>query len=148
MQTWLQTVASTDANKPFIRERHKIMDGAAEIVTTKTSGGNWQLRYRVSGEGKYVRKSLGTSHLPSAILEGRRQVALIMANEQAGKKIFGLKLYELKDKYLEYREGHVQDGYITKGRLGTIRSHLNHFLKFFNNSKIKLSELSRRSAFD
>lgn len=129
-------MARIDDNKPWLLDRHPIMDGRAEVFTTKESGGNWQFRYRVSGEGKYIRKSLRTTHLPTAIDKATREVISIMANEHAGKKIFGLKLYELKDKYLEYRESHVQVGYITKGRLGTIRSHLNHFLKFFGIARL------------
>ena len=79
--------------------------------------------------------------------EPKKNILQIYANISSGKKIFGLKLYELVDAYIEYREKHVQADTITAGRLETIKSQLKHFLDY-KGFKTKLSELDRKSAFD
>lgn len=146
MQTVLQTMGTTENNNSsrWTSDHHEILGGKATILKTQTSNGVWQFRAYISGEGKYVRQSLRTRDLETAKIKAEEKVFEIYGNINAGKKIFGLKLYELIDKYLEYRETHVERGVITAGRLVTIKSQLKHFADF-KDPKIKLSELERNS---
>ena len=58
-----------------------------------------------------------------------------------------MKLSELVDGYIEYRDKHVRSGVITAGRLVTIKSQLKNFLEY-KGKNTKLPELERKSAFD
>lgn len=141
-------MGSTDNNKSDWTTNHTdIFGGKAQILQTKASGGNWQFRCYISEENKYVRKSLRTKDFETAVQRAEKEYLQIYADVSSGKKIFGMKLYELVDAYLEYREEDVQLGTITKGRLGTMKSQLKHF-QDWKGAKIKLAELDRKSAYD
>ena len=51
----------------FLTDKHPIYGGKAEIVRTQQSGGYWHFRMWISEEGKYVRKTLKTKHLDTAV---------------------------------------------------------------------------------
>ena len=72
----------------FLLKQHNIFDGKAEVVRTKTSGGIWHFRMWVTEEKKYVRKTLKTKNLDSAIAKAEDEYHLIKANLQQGKTIF------------------------------------------------------------
>lgn len=136
-----------DNSSDWTYDHHPIFEGEAVIYRTKTSGGNWQFRCRIGDEGKYVRKSLRTKDFETAKLRAKEEVLDIHGNKRAGKKIFGLKIYELVEKFIEFKQIEVDERIITSGRLNTIRAHLKHF-ESFKDAKTKLSELERKSAED
>jgi len=134
-------------NKGWTRNHHPIFGDKAEILQTTTGGDVWQFRCFISEEKKYVRKSLRTKDLDTALIRGEKLFLELYSDLQAGKKLFGLKLYELFDTFIEYKFRHIESGVITSGRLTTIKSQLKHFLEY-KGFKTKISELDRRSAFE
>ena len=127
---------------------HDILGGKGVIFKVKQSGDVWQFRMWVGEERKYVRKSLKTKDLPTALERGEKQALEILGNVKAGKKIFGLTLGELKDLYLDWRATHVgtEDGQITQGRFVTIKSQMKNLLRFMDED-MKLEEISEMSSF-
>lgn len=135
-------------NKKYWANSHyDIFGGKATILQTKASGGFWQFRCFISSENKYVRKSLKTKDKETAIERAEREYLDIHSSIKSGKKLFGMRLSELVSEYIEYREKHVGSGVITEGRLGTIKSQLNHFLQY-KGKNTKISELERKSIFE
>ncbi len=102
----------------------------------------WHFRMWLAGEGKYARKSLRTRSQTTAIERGKHAYLEITANTIAGKKYFSLSAKEGLDKYIEQRTRDAAAGSITKGRLGTVKTHLGHWLEFIG-ADTKLKELDR-----
>jgi integrase len=102
----------------------------------------WHFRMWLEGEGKYARISLKTRNRDAAIDKGKTLFHQIKANQAAGKTYFSLTAEEGVTMYLEQRQKDVDAGLIVKGRLGTIRVHLNHWLDFIT-PRYKLKELER-----
>jgi len=130
-----------------ITEQHSIMDGLAQVRRVKMSGLKWQFWMYVKSEKQAYRKSLRTEDLNLAKKKATELAIDILSKEQAGKKIFGISLGELVEKYIEHRQRDVELGNITKDRLGTIRSQCNHLINLTKKS-LKCSELDRDSFFD
>ena len=101
----------------------------------------------IEGEQKYVRKSLRTRDLETALNKAEDEVFRIYSDVKSGRKLFGITLQELVDAYVSWREKDVQTGDITAGRLVTIRSQLKHFLKHKEPS-LKVAELDANSLYD
>lgn len=105
-------------------------------------GDFWHFRMWLEGENKYARVSLRTRNREAAIDKAKTLFHQIKANQSAGKTYFSLTAQEGVDQYLEQRKKDVEIGFIVPGRLGTIRTHLNHWLNIIG-SKTKLKELER-----
>lgn len=105
-------------------------------------GEYWHFRMWLEGENKYARVSLRTRNRDAAIAKGKEFFHQIKANQTAGKTYFSLTAQQGVDMYLEQRKKDVDAGLIVKGRYGTIRIHLNHWLNFIG-AKTKLKELER-----
>ena len=130
----------------FIREEYAILGGLSKVLKTKQSN-VYQLRMRVSNEKKYLRETLKTRDLDTALERTEKRTLEIYANIKAGKKIFGVHLGELVGEYLEYRQEDVAVGNITSGRLVTVSSQLKHLLKF-KGDHLRIGELEKNSCFD
>jgi hypothetical protein len=102
----------------------------------------WHFRMWLAGENKYARVSLRTRNRAAAIEKGKEVFFEIKANQSKGKTYFSLTTQEGVAMYLEQRNRDVTAGLIVKGRYGTIRIHLNHWLDFIG-AKAKLKELER-----
>ena len=100
----------------------------------------------IADEQKYLRKSLRTRDLESAIQRAEQLYLDTHANLAAGKKLFGLSLKELTDLYIAWREGDVGTR-ITKGRLGTLKSQMKHILAY-KGERLKIGELERTSFYE
>ena len=137
--------ANKKSKSGWTQNRHPIFGGKAEILQTAASNGVWQFRCFISEEGKYVRKSLRTRDFESACALAEKEYLQIYSDVSSGKKLFGIKLRELVDLYLEKRLEHAEEGLITQGRLTTIKSQLKHFLEY-KDGRMKLAELTRKSA--
>jgi len=96
----------------------------------------------LAGEGKYARKSLNTRSRSTAIDKGKEFYLELFANQKMGKKYFSLTAKEDVAKYVAQREKDVDAGLIVKGRLGTIKTHLEHWLDFIGRDT-KLKEMER-----
>lgn len=110
-------------------------------------GEYWQFRMWLPKENKYARKSLGTRNKSTAIERGKEFYLELLANQKAGKTYFSLTTKEGVEKYLKYRQKHLEIGNIVKGRLGTIKTHLDHWLDFIKRD-YKLKELQRTDCED
>jgi integrase len=136
-------------------EQHPIFDGAAMIYRAPASGDVWQFRTWIGAEKKYVRKTLKTRDLSSAIERGRKLYLEYEHNVRSGKKIFGLTARELADQFLAFQQERVNAGRITQGRFSTIKTQLNrHFLGFLGKGdpskgeKVHTGELERGMFYD
>ena len=121
--------------------------GADELVIFDEAiiykrGDYWHFRMWLAGEGKYARKSLKTRSQTTAIERGKHAYLEITANTIAGKKYFSLTAKEGYEKYIEQRTRDAVAGSITKGRLGTVKTHLGHWLEFIG-ADTKLKEMDR-----
>lgn len=110
-------------------------------------GEYWHFRMWLAGEGKYARKSLKTRSRSTAIDRGREYYLELLANQKMGKKYFSLTTKEGVSKYLASRQRDVEAGGIGAGRLGTIKTHLEHWLEFIGRDT-KLKELERTDCED
>lgn len=119
----------------------------ATVRRTKQSGEVWQFRMWIPSEGRYVRESLKTRDLPTALERGKRRWKTISGELEIGKKIFGLTLNELVQSYLETRKADVDTGVIVFGRHVALRSQCKHFLAF-KGEQTRLHELDRSSLYD
>jgi integrase len=134
--------------KSWATEDHDILDGKAVILRVrKQSGDVWQFRMWIPEEQKYIRKSLKTRDFETAKQRAEDIVFQTMSDIVSGKKLFGVSLGELIQKYEEWREEDVEVGDITPGRLVTIKSQLKHLLAY-KGADTKLSELDRSSCWD
>jgi len=137
----------TVARKSFYDDEREIMGGRAKVLRTRQSGQVWQLRMWVSGEGKYLRESLKTTDLETAINRAETRYLQIYSDIKTGRKIFGITLGELVAAYISKREEDVVAGLITKERVGTIHAHLKHLL-LYKGENTKVGHLDRNSMFD
>ena len=131
----------------FATEEYEIFDGAAKVLRTKQSGDVWQFRMWISEEGKYIRKTLKTTDLETAIDRAKKKYLETYSDVQTGRKIFGSTVDEMVNAYIDWKQQQVETGYITAGRLVTVRSQLKHFTRY-KSGDLKLSELDRNSCYD
>lgn len=110
-------------------------------------GDYWQFRMWLAGEGKYAIKSLKTRSRSTAIDKGEELYIDIRAAQKAGKKYFSLTTKQGVAKYVTSRQRDVDAGLIVKGRLGTIKIHLEHWLDFIGRDT-KLKELERTDCLE
>jgi len=139
----------TKETKPLWRDNtYEILGGKAIIYTTLKSGGNYYVRMRLTLEKKYLRQSLRTSDLDTAVQRAEDFVLKTLSDIQSGKKMFGMTLGELANEYLEYRKDDIglETG-ITEGRWKTIKTYINALLRY-KTPKIKLSELDVDSCYE
>ncbi|MEK9889517.1 MAG: integrase, partial [Gammaproteobacteria bacterium] len=108
------------ANKK--RDAEWLLGGKGEIYRMLRSNQVYQCRIWVPSERKYVRKSLKTSDHETAKLRGEELIFKILGEVAQGKKLFGITLGELVDKFLDYRLEDAKNGVITEGRFTTIQS--------------------------
>lgn len=93
-------------------------------------GDYWHFRMWLNNEGKYAPKSLKTTIQATAIERSREAYSDILANQKMGKTYFSLTAKNGVKKYIEDKQHQVDSGSIVAGRLGTIQTHLEHWLDF------------------
>jgi integrase len=96
---------------------------------------------------RYYRKSLRTTNQSTAIQAAKNQYHQIHADSQSGKTQFSLTTKQGVEIYIEHRKKDVETGAIVKDRLGTIQTHLAHWLNFIKKDT-KLKELQRTDSED
>jgi site-specific recombinase XerD len=109
-------------------------------------GEYWHFRLWLKAENKYARKSLGTTNRATALERGKTFYLELLGNQQNGKKYFSLNAKEGVRLFLEQRKRNIGLG-ISEGRLGTITTHLNHWLDFIGRDT-KLKDLGRTACDD
>ena len=105
-------------------------------------GEYWQMRMWLGKEKKYARFSLRTRNRDTAIDKAKKYYHELMAQQLAGKNYFSKTTKQGVEEYLKQRALDVEAEYIVKGRYGTIKTHLEHWLEFIGRDT-KLKELER-----
>jgi integrase len=131
----------------FQRSNHQILGGKAKIFRVPKSGDIYQFQMWIEAEKKYLRKTLKTKDLETAILRADKLCMDTYSGISIGKKIFGITLEELLKKYLEHREKEVAIKRITLSRYRAIKSGAKHFLNY-KGHKTKVNELDRNSCYE
>jgi len=135
--------SSKDKDGHRIVEDYKLLDGAVSIIRTTKSGSFWSMSCWLRQEGKCFRKSLRTKNKEEAIQLAREEYFKIQGNIRAGNKIYSITARELVDAFVKYKADQAKSGFITDGRVITIRISLNKwFLNFVGENK-KLDKISR-----
>ena len=124
-----------------------LLGGKGEIYRMSRSSTVYQCRIWVPSERKYVRKSLKTTDYQTAKQEGEELIFKVLGEVAQGKKLFGISLGELVDKFLEYRWEDVKNGVITEGRFTTIQSQCRALLRT-KPRKLKIAELTENSFYE
>ena len=110
-------------------------------------GDYYQMRMWLQNEKKYARFSLKTRNRSTAIDKAKKYYHELMSQQIAGKRYFSLTAKQGVQMYVEARAKDVESGDIVKGRLGTIKTHLEHWLDFIGRDT-KLKELERTDCED
>ena len=105
-------------------------------------GDYWQMKMWLPKEKKYARFSLKTRNKDTAIDKAKKHYHDIKAQELAGKTYFSKTTKQGVEDYLNQRTKDVESGLIVKGRLSTIKTHLEHWLDYIGRDT-KLKELER-----
>ena len=105
-------------------------------------GEYWQMRMWLGKEKKYARFSLRTRNRDTAIDKAKKKYHELMAQQLAGKTYFSKTTKQGVEEYLKQRALDVEAELIVKGRYGTIKMHLEHWLDFIGRDT-KLKELER-----
>ena len=105
-------------------------------------GEYWQMRMWLGKEKKYARFSLRTRNRDTAIEKAKKYYHELMAQQLAGKTYFSKTTKQGVEEYLKQRALDVEAELIVKGRYGTIKTHLEHWLDFIGRDT-KLKELER-----
>ena len=100
------------------------------------------MRMWLTKEKKYARFSLRTRNRDTAEAKAKKQYHELMAQQLAGKTYFSMTAKQAVDEYLKQRTKDMEAGLIVKGRLGTIKTHLEHWLKFIGKDT-KVKEMER-----
>jgi integrase len=125
-----------------VAEKIKVLEGVSII----NRGGIWQFQMWLASENKMVRESLKTTNVRVATQLAQKRWAEITTNADKGKPHFSMKASQAVEAYIEYKTKALGRG-IKAGRLGTIRTHLNHWLAFIGDGT-KLKDLHLDSCAD
>ena len=104
----------------------------------------------IKGENKHFRKSLRETNLELAKEKGREIYHQLMGQIYSGNKVFSYKMGDLVEIYLDHQQKRVDDGLIVQGRHSTIKTILNHLIKFVgNDTKVdSIENTTYRNYFD
>ena len=106
-------------------------------------GEYWQMRMWLTKERKYARFSLRTRNRDTAIDKAKKHYHELMAQQLSGKTYFSMTTKQAVEEYVKQRQKDMEAGLIVKGRLSTIKTHLEHWLKYVGkDTKIKEMERS------
>ncbi len=105
-------------------------------------GEYWQMRMWLAKEKKYARFSLRTRNRDTAIDKAKKHFYELMAQQMDGKTYFSKTAKQGVEEYLKQRAKDVEAELIVKGRYGTIKTHLEHWLNYIGRDT-KLKEMER-----
>ena len=100
------------------------------------------MRMWLAKEKKYARFSLRTRNRDTAIDKAKKYYHELMAQQLAGKTYFSMTTKQGVEEYIKQRTKDMEAGLIVKGRLTTIKTHLEHWLKFIGKDT-KIKEMER-----
>ena len=88
----------------FQHSNREILGGKGKIFRVPASGDVWQFQTWISEEKKYLRKSLKTKDIETAVQRAETLYLETMSDVKSGRKIFGIILREFSEKYIEWRD--------------------------------------------
>jgi integrase len=135
----------------YYLESIPILGGKASISTTVKSNGIWQFRVWLEKEGKLYSKSMRTRDIDEAQSKAENEYIKIMADQNEGRKHFGITVKDAIKEWLEWQEERVEAEFITRNRWITIRSQTNHILKYLelrHSDKLKVGEIRPTDFYD
>jgi len=126
-----------------------IMDGDASIYKVKTSGDVYQFRMWIKDERKHYRKSLKTTDYNTAFINAKQIATELSSITYEGNHVFGLKVEELVEMYLDYRLQEIDGGDegITNETWRGIRSMLKNIITILGKDT-KVSSLKVNQIFE
>lgn len=107
----------------------------------------WQMRMWLAHEHKYARFSLKTRNINTAKDKAEERYYELKVLEKQKKPYFSITTKDGVEKYIASRAIDVEDGNIVKGRLSTIKTHLEHWLNFVKKDT-KLKDLDRMECYE
>jgi len=110
-------------------------------------GDFWHFRMWLVNEGKYARFSLKTRNRQIATDKAKKHYYELKVLEATNKPYFSITTKEGVERYIKQRQIDVDDGIIVKGRLSTIKTHLEHWLNYVKKDT-KLQELDRMDCYN
>ena len=114
-------------------------------VLIERRGEYWHFRMWLDGEGKYARESLKTKVLETAKKRAEERYIQLRADQMVGKRYFSITAEEGVKLYLASKQKEVELKTITKGRYGTVSTHLKHWLDYIKRDT-RLKELDANAA--
>jgi len=118
-----------------------------ESVLLSKRGEFWHFRMWLAHERKYARFSLKTKNRQTAIATAEQHYYKLKVLEMANKPYFSLTAKEGVAKYIGQRAIDVKDGIIVKGRLSTIKTHLEHWLKYIGKDT-RLKDIDKMDCYN
>lgn len=117
----------------YVAEKIEVLEG----VTIINRSGIWQFQMWLASENKMVRESLRTRNEREARRLAQAKWAAITTAAEQGKQHFSMKASQAVEAYIGHKTKSLGRG-IKAGRLGTIRTHLNHWLDYIGEgTKLK-----------
>lgn len=107
----------------------------------------WHFRMWLVNEHKYARFSLKTRNKQTAIDKAEQHYYELKVLEKQKKPYFSITTKDGVEHYIKQRQIDLENGDIVKGRLSTIKTHLEHWLKFIGKD-VKLKELDRMECYN
>ena len=107
----------------------------------------WQFRMWLPKENKYIRQSLKTTFVETAKEKAEELLFEIRGKIKEGKTVTSLTCKDGVLKYLQHRKVDVELQNIKEGRLGTIKTHLDHWLDYIHRDN-RLKNLDRSDCLD
>lgn len=101
------------------------MDGKGKVVRTAHTGDVYHCFFYVRAEKKWLRKSLHTRDLIEALDAGRKLMMTTLVQIELGERVFNKTYQEVLDEYLREKQEEANAGFITNGRVVTLRCALN-----------------------
>ena len=122
----------------------RIEVGKYALVTTDASFGVWQFSMWIKRENKHFRQSLRTKNRDLALDKGEELFYEIKHKIRNSKKVFAPSIKTACEMYLKQRNKDIRLKIICEGRYGTLKAHINHFLKHIHKDT-NINDLSRKT---
>ena len=135
------------SDNTYFKDNVEIYGGKGFVHKLPTSK-YWYFRTWIVEEEKHLRQSLRTTDLDEAIDRAEKLYIEVRNKVQHGIKYFGISFAELGKDYLDYQQGRVDTGKITKGRFDTIKTQINRHIVPYIGAKTTVGSITASSFFD
>ncbi|MFL2899375.1 MAG: tyrosine-type recombinase/integrase [Candidatus Pelagibacterales bacterium] len=116
-------------NQSFQLDQIDLFNGQLKIFKTSSSD-YYYMKVSIPGSNNGFRKSLKTRDESLARQLAEKEYLAIRYKIDQGISVFDPKLSDLEEAFLKEKQIDLDNGIITKGRLNTIKSQINHLKRF------------------